>query len=200
MSYKLSKHISGRELIYRYVGSRSDRSCLPSKSLRRTFGHRGLTFSVNAGEIVGLLGPSGAGKTIILSILATLIAPDAGEVELPGSTRACLPVGRSLEVLESVGLRDRENDPVWTLSGGMSGVSIWPALWSVGPEPLLLDEPTVGVDPLSREGIFATIRSAADSGVAILYSTHYTEEVESICDRALLIDQGKCWPMVRSSS
>jgi ABC-2 type transport system ATP-binding protein len=47
------------------------------------------------------------------------------------------------------------------------------------------------VDPQSREGIFMTIRAAADSGVAVLYSTHYMEEVERMCDRAFLIDRGK---------
>jgi ABC-2 type transport system ATP-binding protein len=59
------------------------------------------------------------------------------------------------------------------------------------PEALLLDEPTVGVDPQSRERILTTIRALADSGVAVLYSTHYMEEVERMCDRALLIDRGK---------
>lgn len=59
------------------------------------------------------------------------------------------------------------------------------------PQALLLDEPTVGVDPQSRERIFATIRTLADSGVAVLYSTRYMEEVERMCDRALLIDRGK---------
>jgi ABC-2 type transport system ATP-binding protein len=56
---------------------------------------------------------------------------------------------------------------------------------------LLLDEPTVGVDPQSRERILAMVRRYADSGTAVIYSTHYMEEAERICDRVLLIDRGR---------
>jgi ABC-2 type transport system ATP-binding protein len=58
------------------------------------------------------------------------------------------------------------------------------------PEILLLDEPTVGVDPQSRERIIETLRALAAAGATIVYSTHYMEEVEQLCDRALLIDHG----------
>jgi ABC-2 type transport system ATP-binding protein len=93
--------------------------------------------------------------------------------------------------LDQVGLADRSADPVATLSGGMQrrlnlacGMVHRPAL-------LLLDEPTVGVDPQSRERILVTVHDAAAAGAAVIYSTHYMEEVERICARAVLIDQGK---------
>ena len=203
--------------------------------LRKSYGARlaldDVTFSVNAGEVVGLLGPNGAGKTTALSILATLIAPDAGEVRIAGIDSRVAPdslrrklgfvpqsialypplsplqnlkifarvhgltrrlaEARSIESLEAVGLRDRADDPVWTLSGGMKRRLNLACGLVHRPQALLLDEPTVGVDPQSRERIFNTIRAAADSGVAVLYSTHYMEEVERMCDRAFLIDRGK---------
>src|SRR5579863_3229234 len=210
-------------------------SSIEATHLRKSYGARvavdDLTFRVNAGEIVGLLGPNGAGKTTTLSMLATLIEPDAGGIriagkdscsapddlrrklgfvpqsialypplsafqnlevfaEIHGLTRRLAEV-RCIETLEAVGLRDRANDPVWTLSGGMKRRLNLACGMVHRPEALLLDEPTVGVDPQSRERIFTTIRALADSGVAVLYSTHYMEEVERMCDRTLLIDGGK---------
>jgi ABC-2 type transport system ATP-binding protein len=203
--------------------------------LRKAYGTRlaidDLNFSVSAGEVVGLLGPNGAGKSTTLSILATLITPDAGEVRIAGIDSRVAPDSlrrklgfvpqsialypplsaiqnlqifariyglsrrlaetRSMEMLEDVGLRDRADDPVWTLSGGMKRRLNLACGLVHKPEALLLDEPSVGVDPQSRERIFTTIRAVADSGVAVLYSTHYMEEVERMCDRALLIDRGK---------
>jgi linearmycin/streptolysin S transport system ATP-binding protein len=100
-------------------------------------------------------------------------------------------VVRCIEALEAVDLRDRANDPVRSLSGGMKRRLNLACGMVHRPQALLLDEPTVGVDPQSRERIFTTIRALADSHVAVLYSTHYMEEVERMCDRALLIDQGR---------
>jgi len=59
------------------------------------------------------------------------------------------------------------------------------------PEVMLLDEPTVGVDPQSREQIMMTVRKAAEAGAAVIYSTHYMEEAERLCDRVLLLDCGR---------
>jgi ABC-2 type transport system ATP-binding protein len=59
------------------------------------------------------------------------------------------------------------------------------------PKVLLLDEPTVGVDPQSRERIFAAVREQAAAGTSVLYSTHYMEEAEQLCDRVVLIDAGR---------
>jgi ABC-2 type transport system ATP-binding protein len=98
---------------------------------------------------------------------------------------------RSIEALDAVGLCDRADDSVRTLSGGMKRRLNLACALVHRPQALLLDEPSVGVDPQSRERIFVTIRAAADSGVAVLYSTHYMEEVERMCDRAFLIDRGR---------
>jgi ABC-2 type transport system ATP-binding protein len=93
--------------------------------------------------------------------------------------------------LETVGLATRAHDPVSILSGGMKRRLNLACAMVHRPEILLLDEPTVGVDPQSREQILATVRSAAESGTAVVYSTHYMEEVERVCSRALLIDYGR---------
>ena len=93
--------------------------------------------------------------------------------------------------LEEVELSERANDPVATLSGGMKRRLNLACGVVHRPEVLLLDEPTVGVDPQSREKILKTIRALARAGATVIYSTHYMDEVERICDRVLLIDRGR---------
>ena len=97
----------------------------------------------------------------------------------------------SATALEAVGLTDRANDPVSVLSGGMQRRLNLACGLVHRPEVLLLDEPAVGVDPQSRERILFTVRKMADAGAAVIYSSHYMEEVERLCDRVLLIDSGR---------
>ncbi len=101
------------------------------------------------------------------------------------ATEACA------RVLDEVGLSERAGDPMHSFSGGMKrrlnlacGIVHRPAV-------LMLDEPTVGVDLQSREQILTLVRRCAEAGAAVIYSTHYMEEAERICDRVLLIDRGK---------
>lgn len=94
-------------------------------------------------------------------------------------------------VLEDVGLVDRAKDVVKTFSGGMKRrINIAAALLHQ-PKLLILDEPTVGIDPQSRNHIFDMIRRLKQEGVTIIYSTHYMEEVETLCDDLAIIDHGK---------
>jgi ABC-2 type transport system ATP-binding protein len=103
-----------------------------------------------------------------------------------GSAReAC---ARALEV---VGLADRARDPIATLSGGMQRRLNLACGIAHRPKILLLDEACIGVDPQSRGHILQTIRALADAGAAAIYSTHYMEEVERLCDRVYLIDRGR---------
>lgn len=95
------------------------------------------------------------------------------------------------QVLEEVRLTDRAGDPMHAFSGGMKRLLNLACGIVHRPPVLLLDEPTVGVDLRSREQILTRIRRYADSGAAVIYSTHYMEEAERICDRVLLIDRGK---------
>jgi len=93
--------------------------------------------------------------------------------------------------LRLVGLEDRADDIVATFSGGMQRRLNLACGLLHEPRVVLLDEPTVGVDPQSRERIFAAVRGQASRGAAILYSTHHMEEAERLCDRVVLIDGGR---------
>jgi ABC-2 type transport system ATP-binding protein len=93
--------------------------------------------------------------------------------------------------LEIAGLSERADDIVATCSGGMPRRLNLACALLHAPRVLLLDEPTVGVDPQSRERIFAAVRAPAAAGAAVLYSTHYLEEAERLCDRVVLIDRGR---------
>jgi ABC-2 type transport system ATP-binding protein len=104
-------------------------------------------------------------------------------------------VGRSARdeatrVLDQVGLTERRDDVVATFSGGMQRRLNLACGLLRSPPVLLLDEPTVGVDPQSRERIASAVRGRAAAGAAVVYSTHDLNEAERICDRVLLIDHG----------
>lgn len=95
------------------------------------------------------------------------------------------------EILALVGLSDRARDRVDTFSGGMArrlhiGVGLLHR-----PRLLVLDEPTAGVDPQSRNAILESVAQLAEEGIAILYTTHYMEEAERLCDRVGIIDLGR---------
>jgi len=98
---------------------------------------------------------------------------------------------RMTRVLEIVELTDRANQTVATFSNGMKRrLNIAVGLLHE-PEILILDEPTVGVDPQSRNAILESIHSLNQSGVTVLYTTHHIEEAQHLCDRVAIIDQGK---------
>jgi ABC-2 type transport system ATP-binding protein len=98
---------------------------------------------------------------------------------------------RSVErALDTVGLRDLEGRVVRTLSGGqVSRVSLAAALLA-GPELLVLDEPTVGLDPLLRRDLWRTFRTLAEAGVTLIVSSHVMDEADH-CDQLLLLREGK---------
>ena len=201
-----------------------------AKGVRKRFGAldalAGLDLEVRAGEIYGLLGPNGSGKTTFIRCVAGLVRPDAGTITVLGRTaRDAVSAGRlgymtqaaalygdlsvmeNLaffarlegvedaddridEVLRTVDLADRGKSIVSTLSGGMrSRVSLAAALLH-RPDLLLLDEPTVGIDPVLRQEFWTHFRSLASSGVTILVSSHVMDEAAR-CDRLGLIRAGR---------
>ncbi len=205
------------------------------KGLVKKYGDRvavnEVSFCVQEGEIFGLLGPNGAGKTTTISILATLLPPDEGQVTIGGydlvrKTNQIKPLigfvpqelalyptlsawdnlaffgriyglrGTALKeriaaVLDLVGLRDRAGDAVHTFSGGMKRRLNIAAGLIHGPRVIFLDEPTVGVDPQSRNFIFEHVERLKAEGMTILYTTHYMEEAERLCDRVAIMDEGR---------
>jgi ABC-2 type transport system ATP-binding protein len=94
------------------------------------------------------------------------------------------------EVLEVVGLTDRADDRVQDYSGGMQRRANIAAGLLHSPQLLVLDEPTVGVDPQSRNAILESVEALGTQGMAVLYTTHYMEEAERLCDRVGIIDLG----------
>jgi ABC-2 type transport system ATP-binding protein len=95
------------------------------------------------------------------------------------------------EVLEVVGLADRADENIETYSGGMQRRTNIAVGLLHGPELLVLDEPTVGVDPQSRNAILESVEALGRSGLSVLYTTHYMEEAERLCDRIAVIDAGR---------
>ncbi len=95
------------------------------------------------------------------------------------------------ENLASVGLTERARDKVDKFSGGMKRrVNLAVALMR-RPQLLFLDEPTVGIDPQSRSHIFDTVEGLRDDGMTVLYTTHYMEEADRLCDRLGIMDNGR---------
>lgn len=209
-----------------------DLPVLRVKDLVRRFGQNTavdrVSFEIEAGQTYGLLGPNGAGKTTTISMIAGLLAADAGTVALLGEP--VTPARKTLiglvpqdialypdlsaaenlqffgklqnlkgaelrtridEVLEVVGLRDRAKDHIDTYSGGMKRRANIAVGLLHQPRLLILDEPTVGVDPQSRNSILEAVAALGGSGMAVLYTTHYMEEAERLCDRVGIIDQGR---------
>ncbi|HEX8740045.1 MAG TPA: ABC transporter ATP-binding protein [Casimicrobiaceae bacterium] len=98
---------------------------------------------------------------------------------------------RIAAVLDLVRLADRQRDIVRTFSGGMKRRLNIAAALLHEPRLLLLDEPTVGVDPQSRNAIFDNLETLRRAGLTLIYTTHYMEEAERLCDRVVIIDHGR---------
>jgi ABC-2 type transport system ATP-binding protein len=97
---------------------------------------------------------------------------------------------RTSALLTKVGLLDRSKEPVSRYSGGMKRRLNLAIGLLHEPDLLLLDEPTVGIDPQARHQMLDLIRETADKGTAILYTTHYMDEAEQLCDRLAIMDHG----------
>jgi linearmycin/streptolysin S transport system ATP-binding protein len=98
---------------------------------------------------------------------------------------------RAEEVLRFVSLYERRKEPIKNFSGGMQRRINMAIALLHQPTLLLMDEPTVGVDPQSRENIFDTIEQLRDQGITILYTTHYMEEAERLCNHIAIMDEGQ---------
>jgi ABC-2 type transport system ATP-binding protein len=104
--------------------------------------------------------------------------------------RGALLRDRITEVLELTGLLDRAKEPIKRFSGGMKRRLNFACGIVHQPKVLLLDEPTVGVDPQSRVRLLELVRDQAHAGACVLYTTHYMEEAQTLCDRLAIIDHG----------
>ena len=98
---------------------------------------------------------------------------------------------RALELLEAVSLSDRAKSRVDSLSGGLKRRLVLARALMNQPRVLILDEPTTGLDPQARHAIWTRIRALKATGVTVLLTTHYMEEASQLCDRVILVDNGK---------
>jgi ABC-2 type transport system ATP-binding protein len=158
--------------------------------------------TADSGEVT-IAGEPLAGDTDVKKRLIGLVPQDlALYEELPAAANLRLfgalygLRGRALvEAIESalllVGLAERANDAVRTFSGGMKRRLNLAAGLLHDPQILLLDEPTVGIDPQSRNAIFENLEQLKARGKALLYTTHYMEEAERMADRIVVMDHGR---------
>jgi ABC-2 type transport system ATP-binding protein len=179
---------------------------------------RGVSFAARRGELLAVIGPNGAGKTTLLSIIAGIQAPGAGSVSREPGEIGWVPQQAALyrrlsveenlrlfanlegiedaeatvgELLDRVDLAHRRGDQVSTLSGGnQQRVNIAIGLLS-RPPVLLLDEPTTGLDPRSREQLWEFLTGLAAEGTTVIFSTHNIAEAERYGERLLVIADGE---------
>lgn len=196
---------------------------LEANGLHKVFGEvvavDDLTLQVRPGEVVGLLGANGAGKSTTMRMLLGLIAPTRGEVLIGGEparkvdrrVMGYVPQGlglyRDLTVVENLrfaaaafgvpvpslddtGLAGMADVHVSDLSLGLRRRLAFIVARCHEPSVLILDEPTSGVGPLGRARLWETIHETADNGAAVLVSTHYMEEAEE-CHRVILMSSGR---------
>lgn len=190
-----------------------------------------LNMNVRTGEIYGLLGPNGSGKTTAINCILGLLTYDSGQIRAFGGKMGPtaydlkrrigvvpqdvavfneLTVQENIEyfcslyvadkmrrarlvdeAIEFVGLEDYRRFRPRKLSGGL------PRRLNIAcgivhqPEPIFFDEPTVAVDPQSRNAILEGIRRMNAQGCTVVYTSHYMEEVEEICSRIMIMDRGR---------
>jgi ABC-2 type transport system ATP-binding protein len=199
-----------------------------SKSYKKIKAVEDITFQVNDGELFGLIGPDGAGKTTIFRILTTLLVANEGSAEVAGfdvvkgikeirnavgympgkfSLYQDLTVEENLDFFATIfGTTIEENydlikdiyiqiEPfkdrrAGALSGGMKQKLALCCALIHAPKVLFLDEPTTGVDPVSRKEFWIMLKRLQKKGITILVSTPYMDEA-SLCDRIALIQKGK---------
>jgi ABC-2 type transport system ATP-binding protein len=179
---------------------------------------KGVDLATEPGELVAIIGPNGAGKTTLLSILAGISKYDEGELQLDEGGVGWVPQQAALyrrltveenlllfarleghedprasteEMLDLAGLGERRGELVARLSGGnQQRINIAIGLLS-RPQILLLDEPSVGLDPRQRARLWEFVAGLAGRGTAVIFSTHDIQEAERYGRRLLVLADGE---------
>ena len=201
------------------------------KKYKNNYAVNDLSFNVKKGEILGLLGPNGSGKTTTINCILSLLQFDSGQIKIFGETMRPsaydikqkigvifqeVAVFNELTVYENIDyfcglyISDKNTRKQYIadalklvslekfqkyrpkqLSGGLLRRLNIACGIAHKPELIFLDEPTVAVDPQSRNNILNDIKKLRDQGATVIYTTHYMEEVEELCDRIIILDNGK---------
>lgn len=209
-------------------------SAIEVSGLTKNFGKvkalNGISFEVEKGTVVGLLGPNGSGKTTTVRILSTLLKPDSGSAKVSGfdvvsqdeevrrligltgqyaavdeylTGRENLELfgrlfhlskkdsaNRAAELLERFDLSDAADRGIKGYSGGMRRRLDLAASLIGHPSVLFLDEPTTGLDPRSRLGMWEVIKDLVADGTTVLLTTQYLEEADQLASRIIVLDHG----------
>ena len=148
---------------------------------------------IETGEFFGLLGPNGAGKTTTIGMLSTLLLPTLGEIRIDGEllTRKRQDLKRKVSVItQEYSMRqDMDMDEIMEYQGRLYFMPVKQI--RARPEILLLDEPTAGMDAISRRQMWSLLRQLNEKGLTILLTTHYIEEAQSLCNRVALMNGGR---------
>lgn len=190
-----------------------------------------MNIQINEGEIFGLLGPNGSGKTTAINCILSLLKYDKGSIEIfdktmkPNSYDIKKDIGIVMQnvavfdelnvyenidyfcglyikdkknrkkmvsdAIDFVGLEDYKKSYPKKLSGGLLRRLNIACGIAHKPKLIIMDEPTVAVDPQSRNNILDGIKKINSEGVTIIYTSHYMEEIEQICTRIAILDKGK---------
>ena len=201
------------------------------KKYKNNYAVNDLSFDVKKGEILGLLGPNGSGKTTTINCILSILQFDSGQIKIFGETMRPsaydikqkigvifqeVAVFNELTVYENIDyfcglyISDKSTRKQYIadalklvslekfqkyrpkqLSGGLLRRLNIACGIAHKPELIFLDEPTVAVDPQSRNNILNDIKKLRDQGATVIYTTHYMEEVEELCDRIIILDNGK---------
>ena len=149
-----------------------------TKTYRQTPALQDLSLVLEPGQIVGLLGPNGSGKTTFIKLLAGLLQPDAGQIP-----------ERAREMLDSLGISPDAR--MGELSKGTQEKVQLILVMSRKARLYLLDEPVGGVDPAARDYILRTIISNYEEDATVLLSTHLIADVEQVLDHVLFLQNGR---------
>jgi ABC-2 type transport system ATP-binding protein len=203
------------------------------EKLSRVYGDRlavdELSFTVEPGEILGLVGPNGAGKTTTLRILSGILPPTSGRASIEGFDVVSQPIeakrrlalvpdephlfpmltvrehleftaqvyrvrghaARSERLLRDLEILDRRDSLADELSRGMRQKAALACALLHEPRALLMDEPLTGLDPRGIRTLHDAVRRSAESGAAVILSTHLLGQIESLCTKFLILRKGR---------